>query len=410
MDCTEQCWHDTPQQLDVTNYNDAYRPNGVTNLTGYSPGPGQVQLSWNPSNVHAEAHFSVWRWCGSSWCAHVGNAFKDSGGILLSNQPSGTQKYGVWGYTYALNSPYGDYPSPPDVTVYVQGSAPPSPPSVSISGSNGNGSVSWGHVSGATYYNVFVERWNSGSKVTVLNWVYDTASPRTFSYSVSDYYHAAVKACNGSGCSSQTNSSPYWVWLETGPLLLLEDYFSSGSINTSLWGTAVGGGATIVQSGGYLQISVPNAANAYADVYSKSYFPVGTTFEARVWVGSGQSYDHKGIGYANARVGPDCGSGETQAAMWRGQDRDKYTETKRSSSSYNCTKRQSNYPSGWRTIKVERVSSSQVKFYENESLIGTHSSYIPTGSLRIRFSAYTYTLAPSDYVTIWVDWVKVTQP
>jgi len=314
MDCTEQCWHDTPQQLDVTNYNDAYRPNGVTNFTGYSPGPGQVQLSWNPSNVHAEAHFSVWRWCGSSWCEYVGNAPKNSGGILLSNQPSGTQKYGVWGYTYALNYPYGDYPSPPDVTVNVQSNT------------------------------------------------------------------------------------------------LLYDDFSSGSINTSLWGTVVGGGATIVQSGGYLQISIPNVANAYADLYSKSYFALGTTFEARVWVGSGQSYDHKGIGYANARVGADCGSGETQAAMWRGQDRDKYTETKTSSSSYNCTKRQSNYPSGWRTIKVQRVSSSQVKFYENESLIGTHTSYIPTGSLRIRFSAYTYTLAPSDYVTIWVDRVKVTQP
>jgi len=97
--------------------------------------------------------------------------------------------------------------------VWLQVSAPPSPPSVSISGSNGNGSVSWGHVSGATYYEVFVDRWNNGNTVTLLNWVYDTASPRSFSYSVSDHYHAAVRACNASGCSSQTHSNPFWVWL-----------------------------------------------------------------------------------------------------------------------------------------------------------------------------------------------------
>jgi hypothetical protein len=127
MDTWERCWdaHDprieTPQAQDVTNYNDAYKPNGVSNLAGSCPSPGRVQLSWNPSNVHAEALFHIRRWptgqgCCGTWAADAG---KNSSGILLSDQPSGSQQYAVWGYTHALNDPFGDGPSPGDVTVTV---------------------------------------------------------------------------------------------------------------------------------------------------------------------------------------------------------------------------------------------------------------------------------------------------
>jgi len=129
MDTWERCWyvHDprivTPQALDVTNYNDAYKPNGVASFTGWSPGIGQVQLSWDPSNVHAEAIFRVNRWpVGQGCCGtEAGTAAKNASGITLYNQPSGSQTYRVRGWTYALNNGYGDNPSPGDVTVNVCG-------------------------------------------------------------------------------------------------------------------------------------------------------------------------------------------------------------------------------------------------------------------------------------------------
>jgi hypothetical protein len=408
-----------PTALDISRIEDFYAANAAGNPRVQQLGRDWVIWAWDDSAwAENEYRLDVLRWAGTDWVQvlednHRGGVWQEPGGahnVEFDPSDDPSQPDGYYMLCMCTYAWIGGCQNPICAPYVWLTLTPPSPSLVSLYGSNGSGSVSWDNLSEATYYQVFVERWNNGSTVTLLNWVYDTASPKAFTYSASDYYHAAVKACNAHGCSSQTNSNPYWVWLQAGPLLLLEDYFSSGSINTSLWGTAMGGGATIVQSGGYLQMSMPNVANAYADLYSKSYFAVGTTFEARVWVGAGQSYDHKGIGYASARVGADCGSGEIQAAMWRGQDRDKYTETKTGSSSNYCWFKESNYPSGWRTIKVERVSSSQVKFYENGSLIRTHSTYIPTGFLRIRFSAYTYTLAPSDYVTIWVDWVKVTQP
>jgi hypothetical protein len=211
-------WYETPQPQDVTNYNDAYRPNAVTSFQGSSPALGQVNLTWNPSSVHAEAMFRVNRWPAGQGCCgtEAGTAAKNASGITLYNQPSGSQTYHVWAWTYALGYGYGDWVD--EVTVNVQGSTPPSPPaSVSLSGSNGSGSVSWSSVSGATSYQVFVNRWNNGNQVTVVNWANDTASPYSFSYTVSDWYHAAVKACNAAGCSTHRDSNPFWVWLTKPP-------------------------------------------------------------------------------------------------------------------------------------------------------------------------------------------------
>ena len=93
--------------------------------------------------------------------------------------------------------------------------------------------------------------------------------------------------------------------------------------------------------------------------------------------------------------------------MWRGQDGTKMTETKTGGSAV-CTPSQSNYPAGWRTIKVVRVSASQVQIYEDSVLIGTHATQVPGGSLPIRFSGWTYTFGPSQPIAIQVDWAKVT--
>jgi len=311
MDTWERCYPPivTPQPLDETNYEDAYRPNAPTNVQGSSTAPGQVNLTWNPSNVHAEAEFRINRWPAGQGCCgtYAGQASKNESGVTLTGQPSGLQTYHIWAYTYALGYPYGDWVD--DVTINVQGAGGvpgtpvinsvqilsstslrvnwswgspqgsyvqierktgtggtyaivgtdtaspfddgslspgatycyrmrahydsqhysgysneqcgtlvPSPPaSVSLSGANGSGTVSWSSVSGATSYRVHVGRNNGGNYTTLYDYVYDSASPFGFSYTVSDNYHGAVKACNASGCSGETPSNPFWVWLSAPP-------------------------------------------------------------------------------------------------------------------------------------------------------------------------------------------------
>lgn len=152
-------------------------------------------------------------------------------------------------------------------------------------------------------------------------------------------------------------------------------------------------------------------ANAYADLSSIQTFAVPSTFEARVRLSAGQWYDHKGLGFANGTVGADCYQGETEAAMWRGQDDDEYIESKKNSNP-NCTQIQDSYPSTWNTIKIVRTSSD-VKYYKDGTLVGTISgaSNVSTAQMPIRFSAYTYTAGgPSSSLTIEVDWVRVTVP
>ncbi|MCJ7509406.1 MAG: RICIN domain-containing protein [Dehalococcoidia bacterium] len=205
------------------------------------PGATDLRLRWyDDSNKEYKFETKLYK-DGYVWHEVEAAAAPGRGGIQTvrwQNEPAGKYQGQVRAcmhlYQEPLCSPwaYSGY-------VYI---APPSPPaSVSVGGSSGNGSVSWSAVSGATYYEVFVDRWNGGSTVTLLNWAYDTGSPRSFSYSVSDSYHAAVRACNASGCSSDTHSNPYWVWLEAPPpsppgWVSL----SGGSTGSVIWGHVSG--------------------------------------------------------------------------------------------------------------------------------------------------------------------------
>jgi hypothetical protein len=187
---------------------------------------------------------------------------------------------------------------------------------------------------------------------------------------------------------------------------LLSDDFGGTALNTAIWGTSVGGGATVTQSNGILTLRLPAAANAFADVYSLVGFPVGTTFEAKVTFTAGQIFDHKGAGFASARVGADCGVGETDAAMFRGQDSDSYVETKVGGA---CTFTAHGYPSGAKVMQISRAAD-QVVFRENTVMVPPVKVNVPTALLPIRFSAYTYTMAPGQPVQIDVDYVHVSRP
>lgn len=262
MDWTATCPYDTPQPLDVANYEAAYRPNAVTSLAGTSPASGRVDLSWDPGDVHAEAFFDVYR-----WGTDVGNVEKNGSEITLYNQPSGEQRYAVYGYTHALEAHWGD-----EAAVYVDVLPPiPSPPAaVTLSGSNGSGTVTWNAVGGATYYNVHVGRWNGGSYIDVVG-DDDTASPYYFQYPISDWYHAGVQACNTAGCSDWTASDPWWVALAPGtPAINSVQTISANQLRVNWsWGTPPGDYVFVErktgQGGTYASVGSPDNASPFDD-------------------------------------------------------------------------------------------------------------------------------------------------
>ncbi len=192
---------------------------------------------------------------------------------------------------------------------------------------------------------------------------------------------------------------------------LLSDDFDGATLSTTTWGVAVGGGGTATEANGRLTLRLPAVANAYADVYSLVGFPSGTTFEAKVTFSAGQLYDHKGAGFASARIGADCNMGETDAAMFRGQDGDGYVETKVGGSGSTCTWTLTtrNYPAGATIMQVSRLAD-RVLFRQNNASLDPIMANLPTGLLPVRFSAYTYTMAPTAPVQIDVDYVRVSRP
>jgi hypothetical protein len=189
---------------------------------------------------------------------------------------------------------------------------------------------------------------------------------------------------------------------------LLSDDFGGAALDPAIWGVSVGGGATVVQHNGVLTLHVPAAADAFVDVYSLVGFPVGTTFEANVTFSAGQLYDHKGAGFASTRIDRDCGAGETDAAMFRGQDGDGNVETKVAGGAPVCTLTAHNYPAGPNMLQISRAAD-QVLFNQNNVMLPPVKTSIPAGLLPVRFSAYTFTMAPKQPVQIDVDYVRVSR-
>jgi hypothetical protein len=186
---------------------------------------------------------------------------------------------------------------------------------------------------------------------------------------------------------------------------LLMDDFSGPSLNTALWGTQIGGGATIDQSGGALTIHLPAAADAFADVHSLVGFGVGTAFEASVTVTPGQFFDHIGLGFASDRISNQCDVGETDAAMFRGQDQDGYIETK-TAGVYSCNKVSTMYPGATSKLQIARLTD-QVAFRQNDAALAPITTNLPSGLLPVRFSAYTFTQPPTTPIDIKIDYVFV---
>jgi hypothetical protein len=212
-------------------------------------------------------------------------------------------------------------------------------------------------------------------------------------------------ACRGADLSMPADAADAGV-VDGSPVVLFDDEFNDAGLPN--WTRSTSGLAAISVSNGYLQLSLPPAANATADVSTIPTFGPGTSVHMSVTLTAGQVFDHHGLGYANAAVSSNCGLGETEAAMFRGQDTDRYVETELGGS-YTCDSFQSSYPAGTRMLDIVRGATS-VDFYENGTLVRSETTTLSSSALPIHLSAYTFTSAPALPILIRVDYVRVTQP
>lgn len=105
-----------PTSVDADNYEKAYWVEAVTNLTGSSPSPGAVSLTWSPVNSAGEElcnekDFAVFRWNRSTgwYDIYVASGPKDSSGVGFAGQPQGGQCYAVWSMTDARAFSFAGY-------------------------------------------------------------------------------------------------------------------------------------------------------------------------------------------------------------------------------------------------------------------------------------------------------------
>jgi hypothetical protein len=193
--------------------------------------------------------------------------------------------------------------------------------------------------------------------------------------------------------------------------VLLFDDFLGSALDTSVWHASTGSGSYSV-GGGLLTLTAPTAAGAFADISSIASFAVGTTFEARVSFSGGQTYDEKGVGYANGRLADTCSGGETEAALIRGDNANLLIEPKSGNVSQ-ClplSGEASPYDAGFRVLRIVRLNPAQIDFYDGSTPMSATAD-VPPGPLPLRFGVFTSTANPPQApVTLIVDWVRVTKP
>jgi len=122
-DCIYTSLAPEPQQTDINNYATAYTVDPPSGLSGTSPAVGQVNLSWNASQIFNEASFAIYSAPqGTSNWVIVGSAGQDQGSKTLTGQAGGPYQFAVGGWTGAYCGAYGGYcAAGPAIPLTVQG-------------------------------------------------------------------------------------------------------------------------------------------------------------------------------------------------------------------------------------------------------------------------------------------------
>jgi len=162
------------------------------------------------------------------------------------------------------------------------------------------------------------------------------------------------------------------------------DDFRGAAINGSKWGTATG---TITVSGGNFTV-VPTSA-AWQGLWSASSFG-SSIVEGKIKLAI-NVVDHV-FGFGDAAYA-------TQYALvgYYGTVDEGFFTRNATSTQYT----DSAYDSGnWNDYKVEMVTSTSVKYYEDDNLLATHTTYPPTASIPVTITAYNTATNNADWVFV----------
>ncbi len=146
-----------PQLQDITNYSTAYSVDPPVSVSATSPAPGQLNVSWDPSQIFNEGEFAIWiaPQNTSNWSL-AGTAAQDASSKTLTGLTPGPFQVAVGGWTGAYGAAYGGYGGK-SASVNVNIMAPPLPRpanfKIDVSDST-HIKLTWSAVSGANHYEV----------------------------------------------------------------------------------------------------------------------------------------------------------------------------------------------------------------------------------------------------------------
>ncbi len=203
------------------------------------------------------------------------------------------------------------------------------------------------------------------------------------------------------------------------------DDFSGTSLDTSRWSpnyTGTGGsGSSIAVGNGELKLTRDGSLNSYA--YTQSIYAVSTDMivetraKSDIAGANSHSFIYNGL-FQYLSGNPNDNEYARPLIFIR-----TYSDTTRSYELLSALNTSETLPypigqtnlgnDGWtrdiyNIFKIERIGNTSVKFYVNDSLLGIHSTYIPTESLhlylKIGNQGYAY---ESIDRSMWYDWVRV---
>jgi hypothetical protein len=223
-------------------------PSAPTQVTAV-PGVGQVTLSWTA--VPGASSYNLY------WATTSG--FTAATGTKVAGVTSGSAQSGFTnGTTYyflvtAVNAAGESSPSP-EVNATPQVVLPTAPTGVSVTAGNGQLSVTWAAVSGATGYNLY---WSAGASVTVGSGtkVAGVSSPYALTgLANSTVYRLIVTAVNGAGegpASAVVSGTPQiqWTNITTANGLVSNTVYGLAVSGSTIW-AATDQGISISQDGG----------------------------------------------------------------------------------------------------------------------------------------------------------------
>jgi hypothetical protein len=157
MSGSESCWYETPQSVDTNNYHLLYHADPVSNLYGWSPSAGTVNLTWSQTirddgrQIPNEKSFTIKRMVNGTPVTEK-TVSKNSQSAQLTSQTPGSWEYRVYSDSDADNQPQSDRSYWP-YTVNVTAPTMARPTNFTVNAySSSQIKLTWSAVSGAASY------------------------------------------------------------------------------------------------------------------------------------------------------------------------------------------------------------------------------------------------------------------